>query len=673
MTRILTAVCGLIAFVIIGVGVAFPRLLSPAVDPPTEVAETTEQKNAEARVVFGTDEAEPPATNTDNATDAATAPTEPAVENSDQVVEGQIEDFLGQLGRRIENPRTTIGDAFDPAMMYGAIKQQVRIKLRSAEERELIRGLGSGLEKTRANLALIGWSDIDVRRIRTLDEDGDEVVAFARHLDDANLVVKMRWWLTRRDGAWRIYDYEDLSIGIRATSSMSLILAPAIRQGGLPPWITEVQAVVQAMPMLAGGDIHGAENVLLSANGDIPDLFAGLRSCAWAIVRLGQNRPMEALDHLDGAARLNPDMPILSYLRAMAFNRQGLHDDALAAAQEYLDTLGDDADGYAQLAIAQRGLGATADATASCLRGLADVPGHEELIALLAATSTEDGMFDEAYARIPNPRVAFETIAEIIVTDADEDALARVIETHRAIDPDDVLLDYYAAILDNWEGHPEHASERIDQHLDTLVGDSLIWFTVVYLNAMIDQDRAIEGYRRVERSRDFAYPYVSDQIAAAEDWDALELLLDLRRIEAPSDPNVAVFEAELAFANAEWARAADVLLRNQKQIMAETDQLWRYENRLIRSLAQLERWDQALVTARSSTRRDGDPFFEAYLQILRGNADEAAHLVDRCLRLGTYSIADFYDDPELAHHLEEPAFSSFRSQFPRESAVTVVH
>ena len=66
--------------------------------------------------------------------------------------------------------------------------------------------------------------------------------------------------------------------------------------------------------------------------------------------------------------------------------------------------------------------------------------------------------------------------------------------------------------------------------------------------------------------------------------------------------------------------------------MADPDNAPRYEDRLIRSLIRLKKFDAAARAAKGSTDRDGDPLFEAVVAIASGHVGRAGPLLERSPR-----------------------------------------
>ena len=67
-------------------------------------------------------------------------------------------------------------------------------------------------------------------RVEELDED--ERLAYIRHYDnDLNVTLQMRWWLIDTEQGLRMYDFEELSVGLRAMSLMGRFVKEGLSKG----------------------------------------------------------------------------------------------------------------------------------------------------------------------------------------------------------------------------------------------------------------------------------------------------------------------------------------------------------------------------------------------------------------------------------------------------------
>ena len=60
------------------------------------------------------------------------------------------------------------------------------------------------------------WTSADIKHVKWLT--GQEAVVIVRHQDAQGNPLRFRWWLTKRTGAWQIYDFQDLDAGLRLST-----------------------------------------------------------------------------------------------------------------------------------------------------------------------------------------------------------------------------------------------------------------------------------------------------------------------------------------------------------------------------------------------------------------------------------------------------------------------
>src|SRR5262249_48725273 len=105
----------------------------------------------------------------------------------------------------------------------------------SKERAGFVNGLRNGSQSSMmTNFADLGWVQYRIARIKALSRD-DALVYMAQTADDGR-IDRMRWWVHRGSGGvWRIYDFEELLFGARASDLMTAqaigVLTPVP-----PPW-----------------------------------------------------------------------------------------------------------------------------------------------------------------------------------------------------------------------------------------------------------------------------------------------------------------------------------------------------------------------------------------------------------------------------------------------------
>src|SRR5205823_1795332 len=84
-------------------------------------------------------------------------------------------------------------------------------------------GLGNALT---GDGPLFTCTGLEIKHVKKLQ--GNEAAVIVRHRTPDGKFLKLRWWVSKRTGAWRIYDFEDLDMTVRVTTV-------AAGAGGLPP------------------------------------------------------------------------------------------------------------------------------------------------------------------------------------------------------------------------------------------------------------------------------------------------------------------------------------------------------------------------------------------------------------------------------------------------------
>ena len=728
---------------------------------PTQRAETVEQKYERASEVFRV---------TPEAGDNAAA-----LSRADPSRDAAIQRFFEVLAKRVRRQQSDdLAKLFDPAMMLGAAESGGgRLKWSRADRKAFERGLSQGIGQALMNSrTLVGWDRVEVKRVESLSDD--EAIVYVRHWDESQFPVKMRWWLSKRNGKWRFYDYEDLGGSVRASVGVSVTIAGLGRNAQLPAWVPAVRSMTWAFQELVAADLDAAERSLTAASkAKLPKQFEAMREMAWGCLRTSQERYDEALPRLDRALSLHPDLPVVHLLRAVSLNGLGDHDAARVAAQTYLDQLGDDATGLVELGRALQGLGRDDEALRAFERAIADNPNDgDALFELgLALPAERKGEIADHFRAMRAPAEWYDPIASLFVDWGDEAALRTLNDAYREINRNDVWLVYYDAVVTYWSGDYAAASDTLEAALrdldDAVLHES---FEAFYIQVMLDAGRPIRAYRRVtdhhvafitiglelvewaepdllkrlidlhmrERPGDVLIDYFTGELhllrgeydraeaaylagmrkttdeptredfvtaavynrwaaglgVSAYGWleskddtfvqlaglmelegqgDQLAELLSLRRADVPDDPDLPWYDAAAAYFQKQYPQAERLLLAHREAFTADESLLLTFESRLITALVRQGKFEHALVEAQVSTDRDGDPYFLAYVEVMRGNADAATKHIEACLDLEIYDLWSFYNDADMGPVLrDDDDFAAFRAQYPEPRELTAL-
>jgi tetratricopeptide (TPR) repeat protein len=193
--------------------------------------------------------------------------------------------------------------------------------------------------------------------------------------------IKYYWRMRRTGSAWRWYDFESLEGGARFIHAVLGTPAVYAANPKAPaPWgprVAELQALAVAMwqrdttaAVSALNSLNDArfpeplEATRLMLNGEYVDRRAATEAA-----------PKEALYLYDQAVVLRVDSPRIHILRARALlglKQAKAANQAISAAQRYVDTVGEDAEAYAIIGSAYEILLRPIEAVAAFKKGLAD-------------------------------------------------------------------------------------------------------------------------------------------------------------------------------------------------------------------------------------------------------------------------------------------------------------
>jgi len=304
---------------------------------PIVVSESAEQREDSINAAFKSDK-------------------EPNESLSDDKLHSIAVKFFKRFGRAAKSKRSgAFNEVFSTEDLIAKLERAGAFEGKDAD---FIKGFKSGLKKGFAKglsqLAyFLSFDDLDVMRCESLS--ANEFVAYTSSWsDDFEVYSKMRWWLIK-DGAgnWRVYDYEDFDMNIRATDlSVTLIKAAS---GKSEAWMVEFTKLVKFL--------HGAnsENLLdrlqsmeaVSAKllqHHLPDkiyIFAHIMHAS-SLVSLEKNE--EALKSINLAAEKAPSLPTVFYMRSTIYQALERWDEAIEQLDKYIEALGSDSDIYEQLA-----------------------------------------------------------------------------------------------------------------------------------------------------------------------------------------------------------------------------------------------------------------------------------------------------------------------------------
>jgi len=234
----------------------------------------------------------------------------------------------------------------------------------------------------------LAFDRVEVRSVVALPADAARLV-YAKH-GSGSRSAPFRWWFTRTATGWKVYDAEELRVGMRLSRQAAGLFARATGVEVPADVLAGLQALRTASDRLGEGDAAAADTALAPARkATLPREAFVLRCVLEGAVAAMTGRAADALAWADRADAVSPGLPAVLYLRASAHAVAADWPRAALNARLYLDHLGPDAAACRILGTALREMMRPAEAAAAFEQGLRDDPTRQDLKAALAELRTK--------------------------------------------------------------------------------------------------------------------------------------------------------------------------------------------------------------------------------------------------------------------------------------------
>jgi predicted Zn-dependent protease len=283
----------------------------------------------------------------------------------------------------------------------------------------------------------------------------------------------------------------------------------------------------------------------------------------------------------------------------------------------------------------------------------------------------------KGYTEAPDADHAFAYLAAHLIQKEDAKLLLALVGAHRDKstnsggaaqgDGASALLDYYegrAHFMDKDYAAAEPFLSAAVSQADGDLADASREFSVL---ALIRLGKTVETYTQAE-AKDEAFVELARLLAREKNAADLKALVAARTKDSPTDPALPLWEAEAYWIGNDYPKVIEALSGQGAAVPSEQPDRSRFEDRLVRSLTRVKRFEDARREAHTSTLRDGDPWFEAVVVVAAGQPEQAATLLRKCLERG-YSLEDFYADTDLGMGLRSKLLGKLRDEFPEPAAL----
>jgi tetratricopeptide (TPR) repeat protein len=450
----------------------------------------------------------------------------------------------------------SIVSQFDVDRMADEFGDLAIVPPRQSRERiQFLDGMRQGLgTKLSQQANLFQWTTSEISKIKKIDED--EVVVVVRHKHPIGATLKVRWWVTRRSGDWKIYDIENLNLGIRC--SITAVSAMKEGVGKLSEFAKAASTITEAFQALIGDDVDTAEKKLKLMPANLPPHLAALRQLADGFIHLHREHYQQAIDALKAAKRLYPDMPMVDYLCGFLFNRMGKWEQGLKSLSSYRDLLGDDDDVCREIGEALRGSGRFAEAAAEYRKALDHNPKDAEAFRGFLNSLGGDANKDDVgprLAKLDDLRENFVVFADDCEERAYPELLELLVQTMQRLDPDFPRTEYYLALVKARTGHPGEAVKLFQSSQKKEEEEAQRKeHSQHFLQVMAATGHSLEAYPVLPEARE-AFRLLASEAMKHYRLDDLKALVKAHRQKHADDPLVSLYDAEIHMREGRYAAA----------------------------------------------------------------------------------------------------------------------
>ncbi|MCZ7644202.1 MAG: CDC27 family protein [Planctomycetota bacterium] len=456
----------------------------------------------------------------------------------------ELEAFFSALGEAYRSGQPDrVAPFFDIERAIGAfVEQSTPRDAKIAQSVVMRTGLAVALREAAVDGENFAWERFKVQRVHPLAARGEAIV-YVKSWSPENDTAVRRWWLRSAERGFRAFDFEDLDMPVR----MSYLVGTVMARTASDPEADkkDVEELLNALRRATDAEAE-EEDPFEDLPAGMPRAFDALHLVARATTDMSNGDYAEALAKAEEAAVLRPDFPILDLIRATAWNVEGEHEKALAAARRYVEQMGPCAEASLQLGTALVALGRETEAAAAYREGLDDNPDDPDALAALAAVlpEAERGELVERLGRMHRPEANFEALAELLLYDEALDVLDLLARKFRELRPGDPNGAYYLAqvMLEREQYKPAAALLR-DVWPKVEDKDERLAYVNAFLEAMCGAGDELEGYHQAP-DKTHAFKYIADYLVNAEDAENLALLAAAHRLKFPNDRWLPYYEGE---------------------------------------------------------------------------------------------------------------------------------
>jgi hypothetical protein len=583
---------------------------------------------------------------------------------------GVIPEQFAEFDRLFQNIQAAEDDAtfrkyIDGDRMFDEMKATGRLPLQS-------RLFESEVRATILPSVYIPWYVERYRIARIeLEPDAQEAVVYGYFWDYSDHLAEMRWWAVRDQGEWKVYDWELLQFGTRASLDL------ANWQAGVTDSYYEVmEELYDAYDGFMTADAAVGRKRVERAEALLPSVHADLRDEAtlWTAYYWSYGNEFEDAARVAGLVAAPDEHPGVYYLKMLRHQELHEYEQVLECCRLYEEALGPSPLPASFRITALNGLGRLNEAAEACRNYLRVDPEKTDILRQYAVSLRPDDKprLAELVSSSRDPAATAASLAETLAATGDIwalDVLAdlatesqsgtggivpelaatdRVLSWRASQEQAAAILAAQARCHGDLTRQADYLHQAWSLAADDTSRANYMW---QYLEVMTNLDRIVEGYSAVaSKSADDAFAHLTNAyeegMSSYLEPDVLRALLEAHRPRAQDDPWWYFHAGDLASQEGDSARAAELYAEGaalaRRQADDETgDSEWAFAGPL--AAAQIEAGQTWLTAYEAADDRPAK--FQALASALRQAArwDDLRRLLERHRELQSDdAMADYY-------------------------------
>lgn len=269
-----------------------------------------------------------------------------------------------------------------------------------------------------------------------------------------------------------------------------------------------------------------------------------------------------------------------------------------------------------------------------------------------------------AYADSPDAPVAFHNLARFALVLGDYRTLDKLVKAYQPHFQNDPLAMYYHAKLYEDIGDFKNADDSYRSAMALGNESDLNTIRISWVYERFTSGKGFSAYADIQPS-DKVFTQLARLFTVHGNKDDLSRLVDLRRADAPDDPNLPLWEAEITFLGKRYADTVELLLDHRDSIERDKINVPRWKDIYIRSEVRLGHPDAARVELSPTASGGKDWWHIAIIECAAGNARDGITALNAFLKQSNNAyVHDIYADPDLGPALASPAFASWTQSHP---------